>query len=94
MGRHRILIVDDDPDVHRVLEAILVPRYAVAHASRPEECLRALETEDPSAILLDEIGDLPKESQVKLLKVVDEGTFRRIGGEEDLSTDTRGAGRA
>lgn len=53
MKRHRILVVDDDPDVHSVLEAILAPRYGVVHASRPEECLRALEAEDPSAVLLD-----------------------------------------
>jgi len=40
-------------------------------------------------LLLDEIGDLPSECQVKLLKVVEEGSFRRVGGEEDLKTDVR-----
>jgi DNA-binding NtrC family response regulator len=52
-GRHRILIVDDDPDVHRVLDAILAPRYRVVHAATPDECLRSLDNDDPSTVLLD-----------------------------------------
>lgn len=40
-------------------------------------------------ILLDEIGDLSRRSQVKLLQVVEEGRFRRVGGEEDLVTSVR-----
>ncbi|MFL6260126.1 MAG: sigma-54-dependent transcriptional regulator [Thermoanaerobaculia bacterium] len=40
-------------------------------------------------ILLDEIGDLPRECQVKLLHVVEKGWFRRVGSEEDLHTTAR-----
>ena len=40
-------------------------------------------------LLLDEIGDLPRTSQVKLLKVVEEGRLRRVGGENDVDIDTR-----
>lgn len=40
-------------------------------------------------ILLDEIGDLPIESQVKLLQVVEKGRFRRVGGENDLMASVR-----
>jgi len=40
-------------------------------------------------IFLDEIGELPKFLQVKLLRVVQEKTFRRIGGREDIKVDTR-----
>jgi two-component system response regulator PilR (NtrC family) len=40
-------------------------------------------------IFLDEIGDLPSVLQVKLLRVVQEKTFRRIGGAEDIKVDVR-----
>jgi two-component system response regulator PilR (NtrC family) len=40
-------------------------------------------------IFLDEIGDLPSILQVKLLRVVQEKTFRRIGGGDDIRVDVR-----
>ncbi|MDO9515899.1 MAG: sigma-54 dependent transcriptional regulator [Syntrophales bacterium] len=40
-------------------------------------------------IFLDEIGELSSLLQVKLLRVVQEKTFRRIGGARDISVDVR-----
>ena len=40
-------------------------------------------------IFLDEIGDLPPLLQVKLLRVVQEKTFRRVGGAEEKKVDVR-----
>ena len=40
-------------------------------------------------ILLDEIGELPLELQVKLLRAIEEGEIRRVGGKNDLSVDVR-----
>ncbi len=40
-------------------------------------------------IFLDEIAELSPFLQVKLLRVVQEKTFRRIGGSEDMSVDVR-----
>jgi two-component system, NtrC family, response regulator PilR len=40
-------------------------------------------------IFLDEIGDLPQLLQVKLLRVVQEKTFRRVGGMEEKKVDVR-----
>lgn len=40
-------------------------------------------------IFLDEIGDLPLEVQVKLLRVIQEKTFERVGGNESIQVDVR-----
>ncbi|MEN6620974.1 MAG: sigma-54 dependent transcriptional regulator [Smithella sp.] len=40
-------------------------------------------------IFLDELGELPPVLQVKLLRVVQEKTFRRIGGSENIKVDVR-----
>ncbi|MBW2216781.1 MAG: sigma-54-dependent Fis family transcriptional regulator, partial [Deltaproteobacteria bacterium] len=40
-------------------------------------------------LFLDEIVDLPKFVQVKLLRVLQEGTFERVGDEKTISVDVR-----
>ncbi|MBW1902852.1 MAG: sigma-54-dependent Fis family transcriptional regulator [Deltaproteobacteria bacterium] len=40
-------------------------------------------------IFLDEIGELPTILQVKLLRAIQEKTFRRVGGSEDIKVDVR-----
>ncbi len=40
-------------------------------------------------ICLDEIGDVPLPAQVKLLRVLQEGTFERLGGTEPMQVDVR-----
>lgn len=44
---------------------------------------------DGGTIFLDEVVDLPKSMQVKLLRVLQEGTFERVGGEETISANVR-----
>jgi two-component system response regulator HydG len=40
-------------------------------------------------LFLDEIGDVPLEMQVKLLRVIQERTFERLGGTQTLKADVR-----
>ena len=40
-------------------------------------------------IFLDEVSELPKPMQVKLLRVLQQGTFERVGGEQTTSVDVR-----
>ncbi len=47
------------------------------------------ELADRGAIFLDEIGDLPLELQAKLLRVLQEGEFERLGGVETIKVDVR-----
>ena len=41
------------------------------------------------SIFLDEIGDIPAATQLKLLRVLQEKEFERVGGEETLTVDVR-----
>ena len=47
------------------------------------------ELADGATIFLDEIGELPTESQVKLLRVLQEGEFERVGGNKTIRVDVR-----
>jgi DNA-binding NtrC family response regulator len=47
------------------------------------------EEADGGTLLLDEVGDMPIATQAKLLKVLEEMTFRRLGGTRDLSVNVR-----
>ena len=47
------------------------------------------ELADGGTIFLDEIGDLPMEAQVNILRVLQEKEFDRVGGEGPVSVDVR-----
>ncbi|MEK7842002.1 MAG: sigma-54 dependent transcriptional regulator, partial [Deltaproteobacteria bacterium] len=47
------------------------------------------EVANEGTIFLDEITELPIQLQVKLLRVIQERNFRRVGGIEDISVDVR-----
>jgi len=47
------------------------------------------EIADGSTLFLDEIGDFPPELQSKLLRVLDDGEFERIGSNRTIRTDVR-----
>ena len=47
------------------------------------------ELADGGTILLDEVDDIPTEIQVKLLRVVEQQEFERVGGEGPIKVDVR-----
>ena len=51
--------------------------------------LGRFELADGGTIFLDEIGELPAETQVALLRVLQEREFERVGGTQSVSVDTR-----
>jgi len=48
-----------------------------------------IEAADGSTLFLDEVGDMPPVTQVKLLQFLEEGRFRRVGSTRDQSADVR-----
>ena len=44
---------------------------------------------DGGTIFLDEIGDMPPETQAKVLRVLQERSFERVGGAEPIQVDVR-----
>src|SRR3954464_9918666 len=59
--------------------------FTGAAARRPGRFERA----DGGTLFLDEVGDLPAEVQVKLLRVLQEREFERVGGVETVKVDVR-----
>jgi DNA-binding NtrC family response regulator/streptogramin lyase len=47
------------------------------------------ELADGGTVFLDEIGELQPELQAKLLRILQEGEFERVGGQQTLKVDTR-----
>jgi DNA-binding NtrC family response regulator len=48
-----------------------------------------LEVADGGALFLDEIGDMSQGMQAKILRLIEQKTFRRMGGVKDLNVDVR-----
>jgi transcriptional regulator with GAF, ATPase, and Fis domain len=47
------------------------------------------ERADRGTLFLDEIGDLPLEAQARLLRVLQDGLFERVGGHQPVQVDVR-----
>jgi DNA-binding NtrC family response regulator len=48
-----------------------------------------IEAADSSTLFLDEVGEMPAQTQVKLLRFLEEGRFRRVGATRDREADVR-----
>jgi DNA-binding NtrC family response regulator len=59
--------------------------YTSAHSRK----IGKLEMAHTGTILLDEIGDLPLESQAKILRAIEDKSFQRLGGVETMNVDVR-----
>jgi len=57
--------------------------------AKPEGHPGKFEIADGGTLFLDEIGEMPYELQTRLLRVIEEGTVRRIGGSREIPIDVR-----
>jgi PAS domain S-box-containing protein len=72
-----------------LIESELFGREKGAYTGALSRQVGRFEIADGSTIFLDEIGDLPQELQVKLLRVLQDGQFERLGSSKTLTVDVR-----
>jgi PAS domain S-box-containing protein len=72
-----------------LIESELFGREKGAYTGALARQIGRFEMADHSTIFLDEIGDLPAEVQVKLLRVLEERQIERLGSPNSIHVDTR-----
>ena len=72
-----------------LVESELFGHEAGAFTDAKEQKIGRIEAADGGTLLLDEIGELSPQTQVKLLRFLEDQTFNRVGGEQDINVDVR-----
>ena len=72
-----------------LLESELFGRERGAFTGASDRQVGRFELADRSTIFLDEVGDLPTNAQVKLLRVLEERQIERLGNPRPIRVDTR-----
>src|SRR5438093_1097527 len=73
-----------------LLESEIFGHEKGAFTGAAERRAGCFELADRGTLFLDEIGEMTPQTQVKLLRVLQERTFRRVGGRTEQSVDVRG----
>jgi len=72
-----------------LIEAELFGHEKGAYTGAHKKRLGRFEMADGGTLLLDEIGDMPMPLQSKLLRVLQEGEFERVGGSHTIAVNVR-----
>jgi len=90
-GRARgpLVVVDCTGLSESLFESELFGHERGAFTGAAQRKIGLAETAHGGTLFLDEIGDVPLAMQVKLLRLIESGTFRRVGGVETLRADFR-----
>jgi DNA-binding NtrC family response regulator len=72
-----------------LLESELFGHEKGAFTGAAERRLGRFELADQGTLFLDEIGEIPQATQVKLLRVLEEREFTRVGGAATIEVDVR-----
>ena len=72
-----------------LMESELFGHEKGAFTSAHTRHLGRFEVANGTTLFLDEIGELPLELQAKLLRVIQDGEFERLGGSHTIKVDTR-----
>ena len=74
---------------HDLIASELFGHEKGAFTGATQRRLGRFESADDGTIFLDEVGELPLETQITLLRVLQEREFQRVGGNETLKTNVR-----
>jgi len=72
-----------------LIESELFGREKGAFTGSHERQMGRFELADNSTLFLDEIGEMPMELQTKLLRVIQDGEFERLGGPKTIKVNVR-----
>jgi two-component system NtrC family response regulator len=72
-----------------LLESELFGHEKGAFTGAHQQSKGLVESAQGGTLFLDEIGELPAQIQVKLLRFLQEQTFMRVGGRQEIRSDTR-----
>jgi formate hydrogenlyase transcriptional activator len=72
-----------------LIESELFGHEKGAYTGAASRRIGRFEAAGGTTLFLDEIGDLPLELQPKLLRILEEGEFERVGGSSTIHTDVR-----
>ncbi|WP_022669202.1 sigma-54 interaction domain-containing protein [Desulfospira joergensenii] len=72
-----------------IVESELFGHVRGAFSGAVKERKGRFELAHQGTLFLDEVAELPLQTQVKLLRFLQEGTFEKVGGEKRISVDTR-----
>ena len=72
-----------------LLESELFGYEKGAFTGAEKKQIGRFEQADKATLFLDEIGDMPYETQTRILRVLSSGEFYRIGGSEPITVDVR-----
>lgn len=84
-----LVIVDCTGLSETLFESELFGHERGAFTGAAQRKIGLAETAHGGTLFLDEIGDVPLAMQVKLLRLIESGTFRRVGGVDTLRADFR-----
>ncbi len=87
--RHAMVRVNCSAIPHTLIESELFGREKGAFTGALARQIGRFELADHSTIFLDEIGDLPPDVQVKLLRVLEERQIERLGNPRGIRVDVR-----
>ena len=86
---NELVIVNCGAIPEGIIESELFGHKKGAYTDASESRKGYFETADKGTIFLDEIGDMPLETQVKVLRVLEAGEYMRVGDSSAKRTDTR-----
>ena len=84
-----LIIVNCGAIPEGIIESELFGHKKGAYTDARESRKGYFETANKGTIFLDEIGDMPLETQVKVLRVLENGEYMRVGDSISKRTDTR-----
>ena len=84
-----LVIIDCGSIPENLLESELFGHEKGSFTGAYARQIGKVERAQGGTVVLDEIGELPFQLQVKLLRFIQEGTIERVGGKEPLSIDAR-----